>query len=81
MAQTESVVIWKGAMGGITGRDWEMGRRSKHEVEERQRAVAKQRKKEGIVWAPKHFVEADDGNWQWLHKGKPVPPSPLVVPS
>ena len=79
MEPTETLAIWRVVMGGITRRDWEMARKGKHEVEERQRALAKQRKKEGILWTPKHFVEVEEGHWQWKHSNKAVPPAPIIV--
>jgi hypothetical protein len=79
---TETLGVWKAVMAGITRRDWEMARRAKHEVEERQRVLAKQRKAQGIAWTPKHFVEAEeDGQWQWKHSSMRVPQAPILIPS
>lgn len=69
-------------MSGIVRKEWEAARQYKNEIEERQRDLAKQRKLEGKVWLPKHFVEVDGEDcWQWRHIGKAVPRAPLVVPS
>ncbi|MCO5560518.1 hypothetical protein L7F22_014133 [Adiantum nelumboides] len=78
---TESLLVWRSVMGSIVRKDWELARRAKIEIEERQRDLAKIRKVEGKVWLPRHFVEVDgDDRWHWRHIGESVPRAPLVVP-
>lgn len=78
LKEMESIVVWRAAMQGLVRREWEAARKAKHELEERQRALAKKRKKDGNPWTPKHF-ELDGDNWQWCHTNQLVCQAPLVV--
>ncbi|KAI5074254.1 hypothetical protein GOP47_0010215 [Adiantum capillus-veneris] len=77
---SESLLVWRTVMGGIVRKDWDVARQAKHEIEERQRDLAKRRKMEGKVWLPRHFVEVADGEdrWHWRHIGESVPRAPLM---
>ncbi|KAI5074255.1 hypothetical protein GOP47_0010216 [Adiantum capillus-veneris] len=76
----ESLVVWREVMKGIVERDWEVARQAKHDIEEKQRSLAKERKRQGVPWIPSSF-ELIDGKWQWRHTGQPVTQAPLVIPS
>ncbi len=49
-------------------------------VEDKQRNLAQERESKGIVWSPKYFSKTEDGRWEWLHNGQPIPIAPIVVP-
>lgn len=78
--ETESVAVWRLVMEGLVERDWEVARKAKHEIEERQRALAKKTKKEMKKWIPKYFELVEGDNWQWLHNEKFVEQAPLFIP-
>lgn len=80
LAPTESALVWSALSESILKKDWIKAKEAKKMVEERQRNLAEERENKGIVWRPKYFSKTEDGKWEWLQKGQPIPLAPIVVP-
>lgn len=85
LAPTESAVVWSEVSRGIMNKDWERAGEAKRRLEERERALARERKEKGQVWTPRHFAVSQDKEGQWecypLRSNEWVLPAPIVVPS
>eukprot|EP01018_Ginkgo_biloba_P038336 Gb_23064 [translate_table: standard] len=81
LAPTESSLVWSVVNECILRKDWSGAREAKKMVEEKQRNLARERENEGRSWSPKYFSRREDGGWECLHHGQPLPPAPIVIPS
>ncbi|XP_047328186.1 oxysterol-binding protein-related protein 4C-like [Impatiens glandulifera] len=83
ICESDSVIVWKDVNEGIMKRRWEEAREVKNMVEEKEREIARERKRKGEIWKPKHFslsFNKDDNTWNCSPLHQSVPRAPLVVP-
>lgn len=74
-------MVWGEVSQAIMEKDWEKAREAKRKIEERQRALARERKEEQLVWMPKHFSvsQTKEGQWECSPLNKSVPQAPITV--
>ncbi len=61
--------VWARLTAALHARDWEAARAEKTEVEEAQRALRRSREQAGVVWTPRFFRAAADGDiTSWVLK-------------
>ncbi|KAI3896422.1 hypothetical protein MKX03_008584 [Papaver bracteatum] len=80
---SESAVVWSEVIQGILNKDWAKAREAKQEIEEKERALAKERKSKGESWVPKYFNLSKSNYskeevYECSPKQKWVPPAPIV---
>ena len=73
-------MVWRSVMEGLMKKDWELARKGKNEIEDKQREQKRLRNKAQLVWTPKYF-ELKDNQWQWRHSFGTVSQAPLLIPS
>lgn len=82
---SESAVVWAKVNEGILNKKWDKANDAKVAIEETEREMVRNRKRNGEAWVPKHFVlsgckETDDRGWEVKPRNLKVPPAPIVVP-
>ncbi|XP_047308174.1 oxysterol-binding protein-related protein 4C-like [Impatiens glandulifera] len=79
---TDSILVWRKVNEGIVKGRWDEAREAKTEVEEKERALVRERNEKGESVSPKHFSISHtiENGWHCLPLQKSVSLAPLIVP-
>uniref|UniRef100_A0A7N0UER9 Oxysterol-binding protein n=1 Tax=Kalanchoe fedtschenkoi TaxID=63787 RepID=A0A7N0UER9_KALFE len=83
VSDRESARVWGEVSQGIKSKNWEKAREAKRDIEEKERELARERKRKGEIWSPKHFTVSysKEKGWECSPRQKWVPSAPIVFPT